>query len=202
MLEYLAGYKPLHDLVSYIWRRKRRLSQEQKVQLKAKWKPIIEEKLTEWHCKQLSHDVIVHDVRRTHAYPDGLPGKGISPWFRVGLMDTYHEGVMLGLRWGRAIFDPTLEKWVFARLGEEGGRNIILIGYVPYHRIEWIDWDGDEFYPYTHLYLHFDGPKKQPYDRLALCEKKELDGKPYYTQVIDYDEARKLSKKRGAKYFA
>ena len=201
MLEYLAGYKPLHDLVSFIWKRKRRLTQEQKIQLKAKWKPIIEEKLQKRHYEQLSHDVIVHDVKRIHEYPDGSPGKGISPWFRVGLMDTYHEGVMLGLRWGRAVWDPTFEKWVFAHLGEEG-QNFILIGYVPYHRIEWIDWDGDEFYPYTHLYLHFDGPKKQPYERLALCEKRELDGTPYYTEIADYEESRRLSKKRGAKYFA
>lgn len=201
MLEYLAGYKPLLDLISFIWKRKRRLTQEQKIQLKAKWKPPIEDKLSEWHHQRLSRDVIVHDVKRNHEYPEILPGKGISSWFRVGLMDTYHEGIMLGLRWGRAVWDETIEKWVFARLGEKG-QNFILIGYVPYHRIEWIDWDGDEFYPYTHLYLHFDGPKNQPYERLALCEKKELDGKPFYTEVADYEETHRLSKKRGAEYFA
>ena len=199
MLEYLAGYKPFRDLLAYLWARKRRLTHEQKVQLKAKWKPVIEEKLRDWHSQKLSRDVIVHDVKRTHEYPNGLPGKEISPWFRVGLMDTYHDGIMLGLRWGRAVFDPARQKWLFARLGEEG-KSLILIGYVPYHRIEWIDWEGDEFYPYTHLYLHFDGPKKRPYERLALCERKELDAKPYYTEVADYEEARKLSKKRGVKY--
>ena len=201
MLEYLAGYEPLRDLLSYLWVRKRRLTQEEKVQLKAKWKPMIEEKLRDWHHKSLSHDAIVHDVKRTQDYPDGLHGKGISPWFRVVLMDTYHDGIMLGLRWGKVVFEPTQQKWLFARLGEEG-KNLILIGYVPYHHIEWIDWDGDEFYPYTHLYLHFDGPKRQPYERLVLCDKRELEGRPYYAEVADYEEARKLSKKRGVKYFA
>ena len=202
MLEFLAAiYKPLRDLIAYFWARKRRLSNEEKVQLKAKWKPMIEEKLREWHHQRLSHDVIVHDVKRTHKYPDGLKGKGISPWFRVGLMDTYHDGIMLGLRWGKAVFDSKLQKWVFANLGEEGN-TFILIGFVPYYHIEWIDWDGDEFYPYTHLYLHFDGPKKQPYERLSLCEKKELNGWPFYTEIADYHETRKLSKKRGGKYFA
>lgn len=202
MLEYLTGlYKPLRDLVSYIRSLKRRLSNEEKVQLKAKWKPVIEYHLREWHHKGLSHDVIVHDVKRTHDYPDGIRGKRISPWFRVGLMGTYHDGIMLGLRWGRAVFDSKVQKWVFAKLGEEGNA-FILIGFVPYYRIEWIDWDGDEFYPYTHLYLHFDGPKKQPYERLAICEKKELNGWPFYTETADYEETRKLSKKRGAKYFA
>lgn len=201
MLEYLAAYKPLSDLLSFIWSRKRRLTNEQKVQLKAKWKPAIEAKLRDWHHEKLRHDVIVHDVERSEQYPSGLPGKGISPWFRVGLVDTYHDGIMLGLRWGRAVYDSTEQKWLLARLGEDG-QNLLLVGYVPYHRIEWIDWDGDEFYPYTHLYLHFDGSKRQPYERLALCEKRELDGWPYYTEVADYEKTRRLSKKRGAAYFA
>jgi hypothetical protein len=201
MLEYLAVYKPLQDLLSYFQKRKRRLTPEQKIQLKAKWKPLIEEKLREWHHRKLSHDVIVHDVKRNLDYPGSLPGKGISPWFRVGLMDIYHDGIMLGLRWGRAILEPTQKKWLCARLGEEG-TTLVLIGYVPYHRIEWIDWEGDEFYPYTHLYLHFDGPKKQPYERLALCEKRDLDGIPYYTEVADYEETRKLSKRHGIRYFS
>jgi hypothetical protein len=65
-----------------------------------------------------------------------------------------------------------------------GGRAKFDSGWVcSLHRIEWIDWDGDEFYPYTHLYLHFDGPRRQPYKRLGLCEKGELDGWPYYTEV-------------------
>lgn len=104
-------------------------------------------------------------------------------------------------RLGERFRDVIVHDYPDGLLGEEGKR-LILIGYVPYHRIEWIDWDGDEFYPYTHLYLHFDGPKRQPYERLALCEKRELDGRPYYTEVADYEEVRKLSKKRGVKYFA
>jgi hypothetical protein len=201
MLEYIAAYKPLVDLLSYWLSKKRRLTQEEKIKLKAKWKPTIEEKLSDWHHERMNHDVIVHDVKRIQFYPDGLSQKGISPWFRVGLIGTYHDGIMLGLRWGKSIFEPKQQKWLFARLGEEG-KNLILIGYIPYHRIEWIDWDGDEFYPYTHLYLHFDGPKRQPYERLALCERKDVDGRPYYTEIADYEEVRKLSNKRGVKYFA
>ena len=96
MLEYLAAYKPLSDLVSWLSSRRRRLTDEQKVQLKAKWKPRVEEHLRAWHRDQLRHDVIVHDVKRGQEYPEALGGKGISSWFRVGLVDTYHDGTEMG----------------------------------------------------------------------------------------------------------
>jgi hypothetical protein len=96
MLEYFAGgYRLLKDLISYFASRKRRPTHEVKVKLKAKWKPEVEEKLREWHHERLRHDVIVHNVKRVKEYPDGLLSKGISPWFRAGLMDTYHDGIML-----------------------------------------------------------------------------------------------------------
>ena len=201
MLEWFAGYKPLSDLVSYLWSRKRRTTEAQRVQLKAKWKSEVEEKLDDWAHRKLRNDVVIRDVKRAEQYPGGLPGKGISPWFRVGLVSTYHGGIMLGLQWGTAKFDEQAESWRFAAFGEEG-TSVLLVGYVPYHRIEWIDWKGDEFYPYTHLYLHFDGPKRTPYERLALCERRELNGRDHYTELVEYGAAKKLGSKHGAKQFA
>jgi|SRR5882762_686893 len=194
-------YEPLRDLALYLWRRKHRVTPEQKIQLKAKWKAVVEEQLAERRRQGLNEDVIVRDVKRAEHYPEGLPGRGISPWFRAGLVGTYHDGILVGLSWARVVFDEKLKKWVFARPGEEG-KTVAVIGYVPYHRIESIDWDGDEYYGFPHLYLHFDGPKKQPYERIGLCEKNALNGRAYYTEVADYAEVRSLSKKLGIKRIA
>jgi hypothetical protein len=52
-------------------------------------------------AKSLRQDVIVRDVDRVDNYPDtDDKSKGISSWFRVGLIDTYDKGILLGLRYG------------------------------------------------------------------------------------------------------
>lgn len=96
MLEYLAGYKPLWDLVAYLWARKRRLSNEEKVQLKAKWKPMIEEKLREWHHQRLSHDVIVHDVKKLMSTRMACQAKG----FHHGSASVLWTPTMMASCWG------------------------------------------------------------------------------------------------------
>ena len=42
--------------------------------------------------------MIVRDVDRVDDYPDGdTKGKGISAWFKVELLGTYHRGIEVGL---------------------------------------------------------------------------------------------------------
>ncbi len=152
--------------------------------------------------KKLATDVIIRDMRRVDGYPDAdAKRKGVSPWFRAGLMGTYHRGVLIGLRWETLTATPD-SQWRFTRHndGEKGDVNVVLIGHVPYENIESVDWDGDEYYGLPHIYCHFDARRKEPYEKLAFCEKRELDDIPFYKEVALYKDVLKRSKPFGLKH--
>lgn len=95
-------------------------------------------------------------------------------------------------------------KWRYTNheAGEAGDLKVILIGYVPCENIEAINWDGDEYYGNPHIYCHFDANKNEsaePYEKLAFCEKRELNEIPFYTEICLYEPVRKLSKKLGTR---
>jgi hypothetical protein len=80
------------SIVSGVWKfwrgRKRRLMPQEKLALRAKWKPQVDDWLRTQCAEELRLDVIVRDMKRMDAYPNTKQGKGISSWFRVGLIDT------------------------------------------------------------------------------------------------------------------
>ena len=207
MLEHLPlafGYRLIRDGWAYLRGRRRKLSPQQAIQLRQRWKPEFEAKILEWNRKHLRKDVIIRDMRRIDGYPDlDEKEKRISAWFRVGLVDTYHKGIQVGLSWETLTMDRQKNEWRWTnrKAGENGELKVILIGYVPFENIESVDWDGDEYYGYPHIYCYFDARRKEPYERLAFCEEKEVNGIPFYTEVVDYEKARKLSKKRGIEHF-
>lgn len=202
MIEYFTlGF--LYTLAKDGWAaargRKRRLSPAEVLAKRQKWKSEIEAKLWERRKQKLGMDVIVRDVKRMDDYPNvNEAEKGISAWYKCGLMDTYHRGVMLGLSWEMLKLDEN-GNWQYANYeaSEEDRVKVILIGYVPYENIEAINWNGDEYYGNPHIYCYFDASKREPYERLVFCEKKELNGIPFYTEVCAYASVPKPIKKLG-----
>jgi hypothetical protein len=185
------------DALSAIRKRHRHVSAAEIVQLRQRWKPIFEDKLAERRRDKLRTDVIVHDVKRLDQYPHGEHEvRGISAWFRVGLMGTYHGGIFVGLRWEKLKLLPD-DNWGIADTvaGEEGDQQVILIGKIPYERIEAVDWDGDEYYTFPHIYCHFDGPGGQPYQCLVYSERKYLDEFPFYVDIASEEAVRRATKK-------
>lgn len=84
--------------------RGRKLTPEQKIELRQKWKPLFEEEVIKNWREKLRSDVIIRDVRRLDNYPEtDEKSRGISPWFRVGLIDLYHRGIVVAFRWNRLI---------------------------------------------------------------------------------------------------
>lgn len=172
-------YSLFKDLLAYMRGMHRGLTPVKRIELRQKWKSQFEEKLFETNRKKLRKDIIIRDVKRVDDYPNLNPEeKGISPWFRVGLVDTYHKGIMVGMEWREVV-----------------GQNCLLVGYIPFENIEAVDWRGDEYYNFPIVYCHFDEKDKQPYERLAYCEEKHLNDIPFYTEVISFEEASKLKKK-------
>lgn len=206
MLEVLTPsfvYALLKDGWKFIRGRRRDLTPAQVVQLRQKWKQEFEEKLSERRAKNLRTDVIIRDVKRVDGYPHSDSGKGISPWFRVGLMGTYHKGILAGLQWGMLTKSPETGEWRFTNYaaGEKGDVKVIFIGRIPFENIEAVNWEGDEYYGFPHIYCHFDANRKEPYESLAFCEQKHLHEVPFYTEIAPYENVRKLSKSLGIESF-
>jgi hypothetical protein len=66
---------------------------------------------------------------------------------------------------------------------------------VPYECIENVDWDGDEYYRYPHIYCSFDR-KKQPYEHLGFyAETIPLGGLAFYTEVVAYKDVKQFKMK-------
>jgi hypothetical protein len=203
----------LDDLISYgrlawsavtgLWRfsqrNKRKLTPQQKLEFRTKWKPKFNEFFAHKHAKGLRTDIIIRDMRRLDVYPNTSIGKGISSWFRVGLVDTYERGIMVGMRWEALVKEAEgyrLERWPE---GEPNSDKVLLTGFIPYECIESVDWDGDDYYSFPHIYCYFDY-KGEPYERVMFCKRGELDGWPYYAEVVDWKSVKKVSKKYDVKW--
>ena len=167
------------------------------MELRQKWKPLFEEEIVKNDTQKLRKDIIIRDVQRLDDYHDiNEKKKGISPWFRIGLMGTYHKGILVGLRWGRLTRHGE-DDWRFTDYqSEKGDIKVILIGKIPFESIESVDWDGDEYYYFPHIYCYFDTKNKEPYEDLVFCEERcNPGGLPFYVDVAPYEEVRRLSKK-------
>ena len=93
-------------------------------------------------------------------------------------------------------------EWRFTnyKKGEKGDIKVILIGYVPFENVESVDWEGEEYYGFPHIYCYFDARRNEPYEKVAFCEERDLDGNPFYTEIVSYPAVRKRSRKLGLKY--
>lgn len=166
----------------------RALTPTQKLAAREKWRPIFEAYFLERAKNNYRGDVIVHDVDRVDDYPDTSDEEeGISSWFRVGLMDTYHRGILLGLQWTNIVEEQG--KWVEVE-GEkpEGHITVMLLGEVPYESIEQVNFDGDQYYNKPHIFCHFEF-NGEPYERMFYGEEFRLDpGFPYhYREIAQYE---------------
>lgn len=193
-LGYLSlPYKILKDIISFFYKKKRNLSSAEIVQLRNKWQPIFEDKINQRRREGLREDVIIRDMKRVDHYPDAEPPKkGISPWFRVGLVGTYHRGILVGLRWETLNYNKKSGEWKKPnyKSGERGTEKVVLIGYIPFENIESFNWEGDNIYGFPHLYCYFGSKDKEPYEKLSYCKKQFLDEFPFYTELIEYKKVK------------
>jgi hypothetical protein len=160
-------------------------------------------KLTTLNAKKLRTDVIIRDVDRVDGYPQtDAEDKGISPWFRVGLIDLYTKGVRIGLRIGKLTACQHGYRYTNYNGGERGDIKVSLVGEIPYDSIVTVNWDGDEYYDYPHIYCHFNYAEG-PYERLLYCEKIDTGhGYVHYSDVAEYGDVAENSKPFGIDWFA
>ena len=67
---------------------------------------------------------------------------------------------------------------------------------IPFDLIEYVNWDGDEYYPFPHIYFCFQSSKGQPYESIPFFAKHE--GSEYLFEV---DGFRPWDKEKGGLVF-
>lgn len=156
------------------------------------------------NTQKLRRRVIVRDVDRAESYPEVEEHEGISPWFKVELAQLYHRGVQVFLRAG-AIVPCEDGAYRFRDISkkENGEERVYLIGEIPFSNIVTINFDGDEYDYFPHIYCHFSEQNGEPYERLIIC--KEIDmghGHKYYSEIDTFESMQKNSEKYGIENFA
>lgn len=158
--------------------------------------------LLEIKSKQLRTDAIIRDIDRIDGYPEVDESEGISAWFRLGLLETYTRGIRVGLRIGGLTECEEGFRFTNYKDGEESDITAYLIGEIPYDSIVTVNWEGDEYYSFPHIYCHFNH-NAEPYERLYFGEKVDMgNGHNFYKEISDYETVRKNSENTNAKYFA
>jgi hypothetical protein len=202
VIEYLAPsfvYSVFKDIWGKVRAERRKLSSSQIVELRKKWKAEVEPHIAQTYRDKLRGDVIIRDMKRIDGYPHTEDKKGISPWFRVGLMGTYHRGIQVGLSWETLTKHKDGQQFRLTnyRVGETGDVKVVLIGLIPFENIDNIDWHGDEYYGFPHIYCFF-SHRKEPYEHIGYyTETTPPHGIPFYTEIADYRSVRRLSKRLG-----
>ena len=104
----LGAYSPIKD-----WLRRAspigRITMQTEFERRAKFKPLFEQEVKTNYHENLREDVIVRDVRRRNQYPKPKPHRGISPWFKLFLVDTYHNGIMLATHGENLVYDEIIQ---------------------------------------------------------------------------------------------
>lgn len=194
-------YNAFKDVRGWFRRRFHLLSPEERLARRERWKERFREEIWKTEEQELRQDVIVRDVRRLDDYPDSIDRKGISPWFRVALVGQYHRGIELGLNIHSLAFEENEGPSGAWRLADPDVDTdtitAYVIGYVRYDEIEHVDWYGDEYYSYPHIYCHF-VHHGEPYEKLAFCERKSIHPKHhFYTEIASYKQVKLTSQKYG-----
>jgi len=177
------------------------MDQGEKVRHAEELRKIFDEEIMRCRAEKLRKDAIIRHVSRKDEYPDvDDKGKGISPWFRVVLEETYHSGIHIGLRFGTLTLCPDGYRFTDYSSGEEGDIKVMLMGAIPYDVIETVNIEGDEYYSYPHIYCHFPFDT-EPYERKFYAEVIEQPhGHPWYKEVADYESVALNSQNGAAKY--
>jgi hypothetical protein len=162
-----------------------------------------QKEVREIRCNNLRSDVIIRHVRRVDSYPETNDQEsGISPWFRVSLVDLYHKGILVALQIGTLVDGPDGYRFRDYSIGEEGTLRVYLIGKIPYDVIEAVNFDGDEYYHYPHVFCHFPF-NGEPYEELVFSEKIDMgNGHFFFKDVATQKEVIENSKNWGGDFFS
>jgi hypothetical protein len=134
-------------------------------------------------------------MNRLDDYPEPTKPKRGSSCFRVGLVGATHRGILVKV-------EPFSEKlirhrdgqhWRFIKKDDPDDQDQILVALlatIPYEVIDSVDWDGDEYTWFPHVFCSFQY-RGAPFEHLAFYSKHpgaHPDNSPYYKEVELFDD--------------
>ena len=176
---------------------------EELIQHSEKLRSLFQEEIYRCRAEKLRKDIVIRHVKRRDKYPHDVDEKkkGISPWFKVGLMDMYHDGIRVGLQYYALKKDMKGYRVTSSEKEEESDVTALLMAEIPFSAIEAVNMDGDEYEGYPHVFCRFPF-KGQPYKRLFFCEVIEQPhGHLYFKEICSYEEVKENSKSVPNYYF-
>ena len=193
-------YNMAKDTIARALPNRRRITHEERMARREKWRPLFAEELHRCRTEKLRQDVIIHDVARPNEYPEAKDTKRrMSSWVRLGLGAQYHKGIEVALSVNALVWEESEESWRLLGIGEaaEETKTAYLIGYIPYESIVSVNFEGDEYYTFPHIFCHFEF-RGQPYERLAFCERiVPPHGRPFFTEIESVEQVKLTSQKMG-----
>ena len=132
-------------------------------------------------------EAIIRELRRKDSYPEIDENlRSVSQWFKVELKGTYHAGIEVFTSIQHVLIEQGVARRV-ADANDPAGQTVYVVGRIPYAAIEGIDWEGDEYYGFTHIYCRFRiGRRLGPYASTVLYEVPARDlgeGRKYYERL-------------------
>lgn len=166
----------------------------EKVRHAEELRKIFDEEIMKCRAEKLRKDAIIRHVSRKDEYPDINDNeKGISSWFKVGLEETYHSGIHVGLSIKSLKTCPDGYRLTNYKKNEVGDITVMLMGAIPFDVIETVNIEGDEYYPYPHIFCHFPY-NTEPYERLFYAEViMQNHGHPWYKEIADFESVKQNS---------
>jgi hypothetical protein len=117
-------------------------------------------------------EAIIRDIKRMDSYPKvDTRRRGISPWFGVEVKGLYHRGLEVFIGARRRIKRDMYGDWKFTDQNDGETKLVYSVGRIPFDVIEYVDWDGDEYYRGPHIYCRFNKHNNQPYEAIPFFSK-------------------------------
>jgi len=183
-------YKVLKDIGVWVSKRLEKPTPEEILKKRFEKKREFEENLP--HL--INSDIIIRDINRMDSYPDiDEKGRGISPWFKLGFKALYHKGVELFMSVESVRFDHAIDVWAACKYDDDEAVNALVVGRIAYETIIQVDWAGDEYYPFPHLYCQFN-KSKMPYDEIICVVPEKLGDKEVFREIGAWPEIVERSK--------
>lgn len=184
------------DFLGGIARRVPKPSPATVLEHRRKWRSEFEQYLTEWHASRTGGDVIIRDISRMDLYPDvGEKGTGTSSWFKAELKGLYHRGIEVFLRVIPLPCVQSHEGWHLDKRDESRTVNAYLVGRIPFDVVRHVEWDGDEYYRFLHIYCDF--PRGQPYEDFVIYEIRQGVDPDCLAEIARFNSMRKVLKHLG-----
>ncbi len=189
-------YEILKDVLSFIIKRFQKPDPAVLLKQRQEWRLEFERHLQKESNTLIYGEAIIRDISRMDNYPDiDDCKKGISSWFKVEVKGLYHRGFEVILRIDGLIYIENLRQWHYSTNGENGIVNAYLVGQIPFDVIRGIDWNGDEYYRFPHIYCEFNRKKKQPYENLVYYALQGSDEHRYFLEITKLDNVANRKKR-------